>query len=283
MKKTLTIIAALTLLPVFALAQAQITTKKVRLSDFPQKIMKVVLTGNPMTDNLLKDEVSARWTLSPYEFCTLEDFEANKTNSDYYFLLETSGQFKKETEPGVSFLTIVKGGKDAEKGIDKMLEACSFPLRSVQMPSGREFTFLPAIVDIMQRYISDSMERDTDAYGGLGVYNLDNRKISKMNVVIAEGDLGEKVTEADKAAAAKAGISFVEDDDADTLMDEEKENTVVSYAVIPANPVKGSYYYKFLIGSGDHRIYYYKKILVGKGEDCGFSASELKRIASIKK
>ena len=283
MKKTLTIIAALMLLPVFAGAQAQITTKKVQLSDFPQKIMKVVLSGNPMMDNMLKEEISSRWTLSPYEFCTLEDFEANKTNSDYYFLLETAGQFKKEVEPGVSFLTVVKGGKDAEKGIDKMLEACSFPLSSVQESSGREFTFLPAVIDIMQGYISDSTERDTDAYGGLGVYNLDTRKIAKMDIVIAEGDLGAKVTDADKAAAAAKGISIVEDDDADELVDTEKENTVVSYSVIPANPVKGSYYYKFLIGAGDHRIYYYKKILVGKNEDCGFSASELKKFAAFKK
>ena len=85
--------------PLMAGAQAQITTKKVKISDFTQKVTKVVLSGNELIDIALQDEVTARWRISPYEFCTLEEFDRIKTNGDYYFLLVTRDRFKKDSSP----------------------------------------------------------------------------------------------------------------------------------------------------------------------------------------
>ena len=63
MKKLLIILAA-ALMPMMAGAQAQINTKKVKISDFTQKITKVVHTGNDFYDLSLQDEVKARWRVS---------------------------------------------------------------------------------------------------------------------------------------------------------------------------------------------------------------------------
>ena len=98
MKKAFAIIIAI-FLPLFAWGQAQINTKKVKLSDFTQKVTKIVLSGNEFMDSAFKDEVTARWRISPYEFCTLNEFNALKTSGDYYFLLITSGQFRKDSSP----------------------------------------------------------------------------------------------------------------------------------------------------------------------------------------
>ena len=124
-------------IPATSLAQAQINTKKVKISDFTSKTTRVVTAGNPFYDSALKEEISARWRISPFEFCSLEEFEQTKCSEDYYFLLVTKGQFKKESEPGIQFLTLVKGGKDAEKGIDQMLEIVSMPFAAADSPSGR--------------------------------------------------------------------------------------------------------------------------------------------------
>ena len=134
------------LLPVLAWGQAQINTKKVKIGDFTQKITKVVLSGNEFMDSALKDEVTARWRISPYEFCSLEEFGSMKTNEDYYFLIITNGQFKKDSSPTIQFLTLVKGGKGADESIDGMLEVVSMPIASAQFPSGREIVFLPAFL-----------------------------------------------------------------------------------------------------------------------------------------
>ena len=73
MRKIIIFIISL-LLPMAAGAQAQINTKKVKISDFTQKITKVVLNGNAFFDTTFQEEITTRWRISPYEFCTLEDF-----------------------------------------------------------------------------------------------------------------------------------------------------------------------------------------------------------------
>ena len=128
--KKFTVLVLTLLMPLLLCAQAQIDTKKMKISDFTQKITKVVLTGNQFHDATLESEVTAKWQISPFEFCTLKEFEQLKSDDSYYFLLTTKGQFKNEQEAGIVFLTLVKGGADASKGINKMLEIVSFPYSS---------------------------------------------------------------------------------------------------------------------------------------------------------
>ena len=86
MKKFYILLIAIVLIPAICSAQAKVYTKKVKLSDFPTKTTKVVLTGNDMLDNPLKNEVARRWHISPYEFCTIAEYDSIKTSPDYYFL-----------------------------------------------------------------------------------------------------------------------------------------------------------------------------------------------------
>ena len=282
MKKIAAALAALTL-SVAMFAQAQINTKKVKLGDFPEKTMKVVLTGNPMVDGVLQDEISSGWRISPYEFCSLEDFEANKTSDDFYFMILSKAQFKDEEAPGIEFLTVVKGGKDAEKGIENMLEACTFPVRSAQMPSGREIEFLPLIIETIQGYIGKAMTDDRVAYAGLGKYAVGISATADKRVVFAKGDVSGKLPESVREKAVAAGVEFVDDDEADEILETGASDCVVSYTVAPADPEFGSYCYKMLFGAGDHRLYYFKRQSVGRDGDCGFIASEMNRLAGERK
>ena len=85
--KRLFILIAAVIVPMLAAAQAQINTKKVKIADFTEKTTKIVLTGNDFYDLKLRKEITAGWTLSPYEFCTLEEFNFLSTSDNYYFLL----------------------------------------------------------------------------------------------------------------------------------------------------------------------------------------------------
>ena len=126
MKKFLVLIIS-AMLPLMASAQAQINTKKVKIADFTQKVTKVVLPGNAFYDGAFQEVISSRWRVSPYEFCDLSEFEKLKNSDQYYFMMMTQGQFRKETEPGIQFITLVKGGSDAAEGIDSMLEVVTVP------------------------------------------------------------------------------------------------------------------------------------------------------------
>ena len=279
MKKLIILITAL-IMPLMAGAQAQITTKKVKIEDFTQKVTKVVLNGNPFYDTSFKDEVAARWRISPYEFCTLEEFEGLKGNDSYYFLILTQGQFRKETAPGLQFISLVKGGQGADKGIGDMLEVVSLPFASAEYPSGRELIFLPAFLDIIQNHTLEAMENDFNAYGGLSNTAQKLGKAGNMDIVISEDDLNSLVS---KEMTDSEGMTITDEDDADSYMLDEVSGTRGSYVVAPSEPVKGSFCYKMLIDAQTHELYYYRKHKISPKAGVGFLPEDIERINKARK
>lgn len=281
MKRIILILAALAL-SVAALAQAQITTKKMKIADFQTKTTKVVLTGNMMYDGNFQNKVKDSWTISPFEFCTLDEFKTLKSNPEYYFLIKVKGQFENEVQPGLEMLALVKGGIGAAEGIDGMYEVMTIPFRPADDHSGREFAFLPAILDIIQHHVLESMERDLEGYSGLSNYTLNLPKTKDLKVVYAEEDLASEVSSASKALYLKEGMEVVDADDADDYMYDAAEGTVVAYVVAPTEPVQGSFCYKMLIGADNHQLYYFKKHKITKKFGPGFLNEDLKRIANVR-
>lgn len=277
MKKFL-IFIVLAVMPFTAFAQAQIDTKKVKIGDFTQKVTKIVLTGRALYDGVLQDEVAARWRISPYEFCSLDEFNSLKGNDNYYFLITTAGQFKRETEPSLQFLTLVKGGKKASKGIDEMLEIVSLPIASADDPSGRELVFLPVFLTIIQEYTLDSMEKDYNAYGGLSNYNANLSKATDMNIVFSENDLDSSIQESDCE-----GFIITDEDSADNLITTNPPGTLVSYVAAPSDPVNGSFCYKMLIDAQTYELYYYRKHRINAKSGAGFMPYDLRSITTARK
>ena len=282
MKRFLVLLASI-IISFAAYAQAQITTKKVKISDFPEKTTKVVLTGNILFDAVLKEEIAARWRIAPYEFCTLQEFHELKGKENHYFLIPTKGQFKTENEPGLQFLTLVKGGKDAENGINQMLEIVSLPIASAEDPSGRELIFLPAFITILQQYTLDSIANDLNAYIGLTNYSKDLSSTSAMTILFAEEDLDAKMNPEARAMYLKNGVEVTDMDTADRMLTTTAPNTVVSYVAAPTDAKNGSYCYKMLIDTQTHRLCYFKKHRINAKYGPGFADYDLRSIATTRK
>ena len=266
MKRLLIILTGI-LIPMLASAQAQIETKKVKISDFPQKVTKVVLHGNEFYDAILKEEIALRWRVSPYEFCTMEEFEELKTDSRYYFLITTLGQFKKETAPGIQFLSLLKGGK-SKKGIDGMLEVVSLPYASAEYPSGRELVFLPALLDIIQAHTLKSMESDFDGYMGMSRYTKNMQNAQNMKIVFFEDEINDKVD--DETRSADERFIITDEDGADKYFMDSTPGTLVSYMAAPTEPMNGSYCYKLLINAETHEIYFFRRHKITEKYGVGF-------------
>ena len=279
--KKIIVLAVAILLPLISFGQVRIDTKKMKISDFTQKVTKVVLTGSPLHDGYMKKGITAKWHVSPFEFCTLDEYETLKTDDSYYFLLTTKGQFKKETEPGITFLSLVKGGKDAA-GIEDMIEIVSFPFASAIDPSGREYSFLQAILDIIQGYTISAMEKDIDAYTGLPNYSLNISKAGHMTLVFSENDLASDVTEEVKNLYFDDKVLVLDEDDADEYLESEKANTLVSYTVCPSKDGNG-YCYKMLIEPQTNSLYYFRKHKMSKKFGAGFLAEDVKRVTAPRK
>ena len=271
------------MMPLLAAAQAQITTKKIKISDFPEKTTKVVLTGNALYDAVLKEEIAAKWRIAPYEFCTLQEFNELKGKNNYYFLLTTKGQFKTEGEPGLQFLTLVKGGEAAENGINQMLEIVSLPIASADDPSGRELTYLPVFITIIQKYTLDSIDHDLNAYIGLSNYTKNLAETRTMNILIADTDLDPKMPQSAKDLYLTGGVETADVDVVDKKLSSGAENTIISYVAAPTNPQMGSYCYKMLIDPQTYELYFFRKHRVTSKYGAGFADYDLRSIAMTRK
>lgn len=280
MKKTILAIAVV-LAPVLMSAQAQINTKKVKIEDFTETPLKVVLTGNVFYDQVLMEEMQNRWRISPFEFCTLEEFGELKEDDSYYFMLTVTGKFRKESEPGLSMLSVVKGGKGAGKGINHMLEVVTLPVMSARFSSGREFVFMPAFLDIIQKHIILSMENDLAGYSGIGFNSSNMTSTGSKSIILAEEDLSSDITENDRKAYFRYRISSAPADTVDEIMMDSRPNTLVSFTVAPFDGENGSYCYKMLIDAETHELYYYRRHRISKRFGPGFLLEDLERIAAI--
>ena len=277
MKKAFAIILA-ALLPVLAWGQAQINTKKMKIADFTHKITKVVLSGNEFFDMALQNEITMGWRISPYEFCTMEEFEEYKTSDEFYFMVSVDGKFRKDNIPTISYLTLVKGGQGAKEGIDKMLEVVSMPVASAQSPSGREFVFLPALLEIIQNYTLASMENDVNAYGGLGTITQKIEKGSGFMAVFTKEDICPSVYDMEKVEFFDDELFITDENKADSYMLDRADNTLVGYVVAPSEPLPGATYYKMLINARTYQLYYFAQDKVSRKEGAGFMPADIKKI-----
>ena len=114
MKKCWVILVLLVAGMVSAAGQGKIETKKFRLQDLQEKITKVVMTGNDFRDGSLRQDVIAHWNITPFEFCSLEEFDSLKKDGNWYFLVVTTGHFSGEIEPGIDFLSFPCPGDDGK-------------------------------------------------------------------------------------------------------------------------------------------------------------------------
>lgn len=277
MKRTLFAIAGLLLLSITAAGQTKIMTRKLDIGDVSSKITKVVLTGNDAVTNLaIKEEIERNWVISPYEFCTLEEFERIKCDTNYFFLLKTIGQYKKEPEPSVEFLSLLRGGPDAEKGLDKMLEVISLPLRALSDESGRYFTFIPAYINIIQEHIPIVTRSDISAYTGIYTYTDKINKSGDMEVLFCDTDLSEDITDSARERYFKDGMEIVDSETIDEALADMQPNTLVSYTVAAKD---GRFCFKMLISTEDYSLYFYRKHRMSRRLGPGFLIEDIKRVA----
>lgn len=277
MKRIVTLIMGMCL-ALCAFAQAQITTRREKISDFPSKITKVVLTGNDFHDIAIKAAVKSVWTISPFEFCSLDEFNALKKDANYYFLLLVKVQRKKESAPGISYFTLVKGTPDAET-IDDMMELSNIPVCPADFPNGKEGSFMPALLDIMQKCVEKSM---TSAFSGIGSIMQNITKTAGMNLIFDEADLAPQINEKYKTAKFGAKVLAGDDDLTMEAMDGAASNTAVGYVIAPMDNESASSYFLMLINAETHELYYYKKCPLKAGAQACFSVKDMDKILSVR-
>lgn len=227
-----------------ASGQGKIYTRKVRLADFPTKTTQIVLEGNSFLELALREEIAVHWRISPYEFCSQDEYTRLRSSSSYYFL--TLAQ-----EEGLAYLILSKGGKEGEKDqLKQAFEVVRMPLASVDDPTGHELVFMGAFLDIIQQFVEQAMISDKTAYGGLSAGN--DVKL-KGKTVYLDTDRADEAYQAGTADAL-AGITIA--------------------------PVQISFHtvcYKMLIAADTHELLFYERSKYKGPADGRFTDTEARR------
>ena len=261
-------------MPFLAFAQIQITTKKEKISSFPTKITKVVLSGNEFKDQAVKEAVKNAWRISPFEFCDIQEFDQLKTNPELYFLVLSDTKTKKETKPGISMFVLVKGDAGVE-GLGDMLEVASLPVCAADFPSGKEAAMMPALLDIMQSYIAKFL---SGTFTSMRSVVKSKWQTGGITVVFDKDDFSPQVNADDIAEKFGSRVSIGSSEDIIHAMVSGSENTAVGYIVAPAEPEIGSVCYAMLIDAETHELYYFKKSVVSKTSGAGFQKADINKI-----
>ena len=266
------IIGILCLLPCLAaMAQGHVSTRKYILADFPDKVTKMVLPQDDFLESALKQEVVNNWTASAFEFCSQEEYEGIKDSDEYYFLLVRAFQFKGEEEPGVLFLSLLKGEKH---------EVISLPIAPADDSSGRELTYIGAIVKAVQDYTLAAMESEKTAYIPELWFNAKYTAVGKMmNIWMAREDLSLSVTEADIDKYIDTDWHICGAEEADAVFMDAPMNTIVSYTIAPVDPSTASFSYQLLFRADTLELCYITRHRIKPKAMAGFLTSDLKWLA----
>lgn len=271
-------VLAATLVSANAYGQAKISTKKVKISDFTTRTTKVVLGGNDMTDGALKEEVSARWRISPFEFCTVEEYRKLKDNPSYYFLLTAVSANSKDS--GILSLTLHKGGaEDAEDPNKRPVEVASLPLCARSFPSGREMTFIPAILEIMQDYVSKAVLSDKAGYMGFDSYRKNILSSAHKRIFFSKDDLSPGLD----TSGFDEDMLIVSEEEADSVFAKKSYNTLVSFVVAPSEAQPGANCYKMLIDADTYELYWFSHHGISFSSGAGFTKKDIKAITAPRK
>ena len=237
-------VAAIVLLPSLAWGQAKVYTKKARMADFPTATTKVVLSGESLLDLAFRDVVVSRWNVSPYEFCTPDEYRALKTSNSYYFL-------SLALDEGVMFMVLEKGGAEGEQNMLKIpFEVVRVPVAAQGAVTGLEFGFLGAFLDIVQQFAMESLNSDRVGYTGIGTYN--GKDLRGMKIIL---DL-------DRAGSA---------------LEDAEPNTLAAIIIAPLEVSFKTWCYKMLINTETHELYYYTRARFNGPSDAKFSDKEIKQ------
>ena len=276
LKYTFALLLLLLIFPAAGWGQGKIFTRKARLADFTTKTTKVVLVGNPVLDAVLRDEVKTRWRISPFEFCTVADYEALKSDPSYYFLRLVEGSSRGERDAGMVFLSLTKAGPtDNWQSLDASFEVIRIPFAASSGSSGREFIYTPAFIDIIQAFVEDAIMTEGAAYLGLNANTGKMMFKGGKHILFSEEDLDTSLPEKYKARRFQGYLERTSTYSADSTFLSGAEDVLIGVVMAPVEPGKGAMSYQLLISADTHELYYYSRHPYRKQGAAGFRKADI--------
>ena len=254
-------------------AQFKIYTKKSRLADFPAKTTMVVLSGNDLLDMALKNEIKSRWRVSPFDFCYAEDMEKIKSNPNYYILYLSSNK------SGLVYLNLEKcGSKESISNMNGRMDVVKVPFSPKEFSTGREISYLSAMIDIVQHYVASALLHEHASYLSISKSGKPLAKGRKKKIYIAREDLSSSIAGRDSIPSPGNGIVFTDNYTVDSLFTASSPEAMIGFCISSNSPSPNAESYQVIVSADRHELMYYRKNKYKKEGQRGFTYKALKDI-----
>jgi hypothetical protein len=231
-------------------------------------------------NTFIKEAVKAFWTITPYEFIEVKDFNVRRLKPGYSFIVLTQTNFEKDKSNSLfNFINLLQG-KNVNK-LGEMPEICAVPL-SFAGEDDIEYSYkLGAILSFMQKHaqmISDDPSLTGRKY--LKYYNKYIPDVHNKTILVKEEDLASEIgtIEAIKAIYTNK-IEIVSEEDIIKAIENKSPGTLILHKVGPVGDRNSGYCFKMLIGTDDANMYYYNQHMIDKANPNGLLPADLKRLA----
>ncbi|MDZ4059379.1 MAG: hypothetical protein U1D64_04965 [Bacteroidales bacterium] len=260
-------------------AQRIVRETKHTFETFGAKITKVVIPSTSLPDLMLRDAVNRGWRISPFEFCSFEEYNRLKSDTNFFFLMRVDGMYKRELEPKIEYLTLIKGGPEVKRGLYSSQNIITLPLQESDDNSGKSLHLLPVYIDIIQNHIYKVQQNILLAFKGTLSYSDRVSEIKGKELLFSTDLLGYDIDEDEFTKLFGGAVKLVSADDLEDAIINNHKNTVVPVIINPKGDSEGSFCYKLIIGTDSHELLFFRRHKVSRRLPVGFTKEDIRKIS----
>lgn len=282
--KRLLLIAILIVTSLLSKSQAPFPSAE-EIKQFMVSKTCVVLEDDPFSsfNSFVKDAVKSFWTITPYEFITILEFNKRRTNPAYSFIVLTQTNFEKDKTGGLfNFANLIQGKKVSS--LSENPEICAIPLSFAgedDIEYGQRLGLILAFMQNHAKLISDDPSLTGRKY--LKYYNVNAPEVIKKTILVKEEDLAPEISTQEAIKAIYPfPVKIVSEEEIVKAIKEKTPSTLILHKVGPVGDIKAGLCFKMLFGVDDAVLYYWGQHRYNDRNPNGLLESDLNRLARYK-
>ena len=240
----------------------------------------VVLDGNPTStyNETIKEMMKKFWTITPYDFISIEKFDEKKTDKAFSFIMLSDAE---QTEDGVkcsyNFLNFILGGKAS---LTNMADLGSVPLSYSEVDESNYLYKIGGILIFMQAHVKYASEHPTI------VPKLVNKNsgidLKNKELWLLKEELPSDFNTIEKIKTVyHYKVKLVTKEDIKKAIDDKNPDVVYLHKVGPQGTIKGGKCWKFIVTAKEGEVLYYDGHTIDETHPDAFLQKDLKNISKL--
>lgn len=264
------------------ISQDYIPTKE-DIKRFSSTKTMIVHEDNRMSEfNLMMDDVVPKeWTVTPYEFISRKDFDAQRKNASSSFVMLNRVMIEKDkSNAQYLFMSLLLGGN--AKSVSSMPDLCSIPLAYYGVNEETYAYKLGIFLRFMQNHAQLLKEDPSIAKANIfKYYNKNIQKLEGKTLYLIASELDKDVdTEAKIKKVYNGSFKLVTEEEIQKAISERDPNVVFLHKVGPEKSKRtNARCFKILVGAADAQFYYFDYHKVSDKSPDAFLASDFKSLS----